>query len=66
MKAKLLEIPKVYSFYDSESVEEGRRNRLKREFALLKMKHESQLLSARAIFTISVNCLQHLHSLKEG
>ena len=30
------------------------------------MKHDSQLLSARHIFTISVNCLQHLHSLKEG
>lgn len=63
---QLLDAPKLYSFFDGDSLEEGRQKRLRRQFNLLKMKHEAQLLSARAIFTISVNCLQHLHQLKEG
>ena len=41
MKNKLLEIPKVYSFYDGDlDVAQGRQNRLRREFNLLKIKHE--------------------------
>ena len=66
MRAHLLSIPKIYSFFESQNLEDGRNARLKREYALLRTKHEAQLLSARAIFTISVNCLQHLHQLKVG
>jgi hypothetical protein len=32
----------------------------------MKVEHNKTLDQARAIFTIAVSCLQHLHNLKEG
>lgn len=32
----------------------------------MKSQHHKTLEQARAIFTIAVSCLQHLHNLKEG
>lgn len=44
----------------------GREKRLERDLKILLNKHSGILQSARQIFSIAVNCLQHLHSLKDG
>ena len=58
--------PKIISFFDQSSVREGRQKRLNREYSQLKQVQSATLEQAKAIFTIAINCLQHLHSLKEG
>jgi hypothetical protein len=47
-------------------VTSGREKRLERDLKILLNKHSGILQSARQIFSIAVNCLQHLHSLKDG
>lgn len=44
----------------------GREKRLEKDLKVLQNKHSGILQSARQIFAIAVNCLQHLHSLKDG
>ena len=58
--------PRIISFFDQSSVREGRQKRLTREYAQMKQVHSATLEQAKAIFTIAINCLQHLHNLKEG
>ena len=59
-------LPKIYSFFDGNSLKQGRAKRIERELQNLKAQSSKTLEQARAIFTIAVSCLQHLHNLKEG
>jgi hypothetical protein len=47
-------------------VADGREKRLDADLKGLFGKHTSVLNSARQIFSIAVNCLNHLHSIKDG
>lgn len=54
------EIPKIYSLFE-KTVRQGRQQRLNRERDSLHKQHQKTLASAKAIFSIALTCLQHLH-----
>ena len=58
--------PRLYRFFEGDSEKTAREVRLDKDMKGLQQKHSSILQSARQIFSIAVNCLQHLHSLKDG
>jgi len=60
------DFPRLYRFFDTDSDKTARERRLEKETKLLQSKHQAVLQSARQIFSIAINCLQHLHSLKDG
>ena len=60
------EFPRLYRFFDTDSDKTAREKRLDKEMKMLQGKHTSVLNSARQIFSIAINWLQHLHSLKDG
>lgn len=59
-------LPKINSFFEGTSVRDGRQKRVQRETTAMKVQKAKTLEQARAIFSIAVSCLQHLHNLKEG
>lgn len=65
-ESQMEEFPRLYRFFDTDSDKTAREKRLDKEMKLLQSKHSSVLNSARQIFSIAINCLQHLHNLKDG
>lgn len=60
------DFPRLYRFFEGDSEKSSREKRIEKGLQVLKAKHNSTLQSARQIFSIAVNCLQHLHQLKDG
>ncbi len=53
--------PRLYRFFEGDAEKSSREKRIEKSLNILKAKHNSTLQSARQIFSIAVNCLQHLH-----
>ena len=65
-ESQMEDFPRLYRFFDTDVDKTGREKRLEKDIKLLQSKHQSVLASARQIFSIAINWLQHLHSLKDG
>jgi hypothetical protein len=51
------DFPRLYRFFESDSIANGREKRLDRDLKVLQNKNQNILQSARQIFSIAVNCL---------
>ena len=58
--------PKIFKLFENEGQVNQREKKYAHDLQLLQNKHQGVLQSARQIFAIAVNCLQHLDQLKNG
>jgi hypothetical protein len=56
----------MYRLFEGEGQINQREMRYENDLRKLQNKHTAVLQSARQIFSIAVNCLQHLDALKSG
>lgn len=59
-------MPKLYKLFESDKPKAEREKRMEKAQMEFLKKHNALLQSARQIFSIAINCLQQLQSLKEG
>jgi hypothetical protein len=62
---ELEEFSRIYRIFDMGKERTTREVYLDKELTGVKGKHQQILGQAKAIFSIAINCLQHLHSLKD-
>lgn len=60
------EIPKMYQVFDGEAGSSQREKSHQTDVRSLQNKLSGILQSARQIFSITINCIQHLDQLKDG
>jgi hypothetical protein len=59
------EEPRIYSFFKPDQTKTRRELNLEKDHKDFQKKYNMILQAARQIFSVSVNCLQLLHSMKE-